>query len=252
MAPRLDILRRYFDQRVVELRTSAAGQVPEEVIVFETVGSISNFIEAAKRVPGFDFMAEWDAEDIAPDNDFSDARDATKPLSGRLFLVMANQQALGQLLSLWTRFQSGRRMAPGYAPFTELFKHLTDVRRWSVKDRLLETGVDQYWREASSAHDDTLVPFEIELWFRELPQARAESVDRIRRMVTQLQGQVVSLCELAPICYHAAVASLPASQVRRLVDRQENALLGESAIMFFRPSGQSVMPSYAQSDLQAP
>ncbi|MDE3225289.1 MAG: S8 family peptidase, partial [Nitrospirota bacterium] len=195
---------------------------------------------------------EWDAEDIAPDNDFSDARDATKPLSGRLFLVMANQQALGQLLSLWTRFQSGRRMAPGYAPFTELFKHLTDVRRWSVKDRLLETGVDQYWREASSAHDDTLVPFEIELWFRELPQARAESVDRIRRMVTQLQGQVVSLCELAPICYHAAVASLPASQVRRLVDRQENALLGESAIMFFRPSGQSVMPSYAQSDLQAP
>src|SRR5690348_4879971 len=74
LAPRLDALRVYFERRTVELRASAAGQVPEEVIVFETVGSIANFLRAAKRVDGLDFLAEWDVDDIAPDDDFYDEK----------------------------------------------------------------------------------------------------------------------------------------------------------------------------------
>src|SRR6266487_7211480 len=101
LAPRLDALRVYFERRSVELRATAAGQVPEEVIVFETVGSVANFLRAAQRIDGLDFLAEWDVEDIAPDDDFYNANQRDAHLSGRLFLVMTNQRALQQLLGLW-------------------------------------------------------------------------------------------------------------------------------------------------------
>ncbi|MBE2180316.1 MAG: S8 family peptidase [Chthoniobacterales bacterium] len=242
----------YFEQRAVELRASAAGQVPEEVIVFDTVGSVANFLNAARLVPGLDFLAEWDIEDIAPDDDFYNEAREDSHLSGRVFLVMTNQQALQQLLGLWQSFQTGRAAARGLSPFFELFRHLRDVRRWSPEDRLLETGVIEYWKDAAESGDQTVIPFEVELWFRQTAQQRAASVDRIRRIVTRLRGQVASVCELDAICYHAAVVTLPASEVRRLVNRQEVELLGESVVMFFRPSGQSVMPGHGQPDLQSP
>ncbi len=249
LSPKFDSLRDYFQQRAVEIRASAAGQIPEEVIVFETVGSIANFLNAARLVPGFDLLAEWDVEDIAPDSDFFSRTRADSVLSGRVFLVMTNQSALNQLLGLWQRFQSGVNAGYGFAPFYQLFEHLRDVRRWSPEDRLLETGVIEYWEEAATANDTTIVPFEIELWFRETVAQRAASIERIRNIVTRLHGRITSVCELEPICYHAAVVSLPGSQIRRLLSRQEAELLGESAVMFFRPSGQSVIHRYDEPEL---
>jgi len=252
IGPKFDTLRVYFEQRTAELRSSAAGQIPEEVIVFETVDSVANFLNAARLVPGLDFLAEWDVEDIAPDDDFYNEARRDSHLTGRVFLVMTNQQALQQLLRLWQGFQSGRTAARGFSPFYDLFHHLRDVRRWSPEDRLLETGVVEYWKDAAEARDDAIVPFEIELWFRQTPQQRAASVDRIRRIVARLRGQLASVCELDAICYHAAVVTLPASEIRRLVSRQEVELLGDSAVMCFRPSGQSVIPGHGQPDLQPP
>ena len=252
IGPKFETLKAYFEQRAVELRASAAGQVPEEVIVFETVGSVANFLNAARLLPGLDFLAEWDVEDIAPDDDFYNEAREDSHLTGRVFLVMTNQQALQQLLRLWQTFQSGRTAARGLSPFFDLFQHLRDVRRWSPEDRLLETGVIEYWKDAAESGDETIIPFEVELWFRQTAQQRAASVDQIRRIVTRLRGQIASVCELEAICYHAAVVALPASEIRRLVNRQEVELLGESAVMFFRPSGQSVMPGYGQPDLQSP
>jgi hypothetical protein len=248
----LQALRDYFDRKALDLRASAAGQVPEEVLVFETIGSVANFLRAAKGISGLDFLAEWDLEDIAPDDDFCDEKRRDLLLSGRVFLVMTNQQALDQLLSLWNRYQQGERATRGFAPFFHLFDQLRDVRRWSPQDRLLETGIIEYWQEAAAAGDDTVIPFEAELWFRETAQLRAESFDRIRRVVSRMRGQVISVCELEPICYHAVVVALPASEIRRLVRREEIELLGESAVMCFRPSGQTVAPGHVTPNLQGP
>lgn len=252
LGPQFDTLRTYFEQKTVELRASAAGQISEDVIVFETVGSVANFLNGARLVAGLDFLAERDVEDIAPDGDFYDEGRADARLAGRVFLVMSNQQALAQLLRLWQGFQAGRPATRGFGPFYELFSHLRDVRRWSPEDRLLETGVIEYWKEAAESRDDTAVPFEIELWFRQTAPLRAESIDRIHRLITRLRGQVVSVCELEAICFHAAVVTLPASQVRRLAARQEIELLGDSSVMLFRPSGQSVVPSHREAELQEP
>lgn len=56
LTPRFETLHAYFQQRSVELLASAAGQIPEEVIVFETVGSVTNFLDAARRIPGLDLL----------------------------------------------------------------------------------------------------------------------------------------------------------------------------------------------------
>jgi len=169
LTPRFQAVQNHFQQQTA-LLASAAGQIPEEVIVFETIGAVGDFLEAAKVIPGFDFLADWTTDEVAPDADFFDTKDPTKPLSHRLFLVMSNQRALQQLLSLWQRFQANQRMESGFSAFTALFKHLHDVRLWSPEDRLLETGVIEYWKDAAEARDDAIVPFEIELWFRQTPQ----------------------------------------------------------------------------------
>src|SRR5580700_7913622 len=70
ITPQFTTLKAYFDGRAVALTASAAGQVPEEVIVFETIGTITNFLNAARRISGLDLLAEWDVEDIEPDADF--------------------------------------------------------------------------------------------------------------------------------------------------------------------------------------
>ena len=51
------------------LLVSAAGQIPEEVIVFETIGAVGDFLEAAKLIAGFDFLADWTTDEVAPDAD---------------------------------------------------------------------------------------------------------------------------------------------------------------------------------------
>ena len=116
ITPQFEVLLRYFEQRALDLRQSAAGQIPEEIIVFETVGTVANFLETARQIPGFDFMAEWDVEDIAPDEDFYDETNEDMALPGRLFLIMTNRQALDQLLGLWRRFQNGDRARKGFGP----------------------------------------------------------------------------------------------------------------------------------------
>ena len=94
IGPKFDTLRAYFEQRTAELRSSAAGQIPEEVIVFETVDSVANFLNAARLVPGLDFLAEWDVEDIAPDDDFYNEARRDSRLTGRVFLVMTDRKSV--------------------------------------------------------------------------------------------------------------------------------------------------------------
>lgn len=250
MGPKFESLRTHFETRAIELRTTADGQTPEDVIVFETVGSVNNFMKAARHIQGLDFLGEWDIEDISPDEDFyHEARPQAK-LPGRLFLVMSNQQALQQLLRLWENYQAGGSAPRGFAPFYEAFQHLRDVRRWSPEDRLLDTGVVEYWKDIAEASGDHVVPFEIELWYRQTPQLRAASLARIRRIIADHSGEVISVCELESICYQSVVVTLPVAEIRRLISHEDVELLSESSVMCFRPSGQSVAPSQGPIDVQ--
>lgn len=54
LSPAFDQLQDAFVARRMELQQTAAGTEPEQVLVFETIGSIENFANAVKRIEGFE------------------------------------------------------------------------------------------------------------------------------------------------------------------------------------------------------
>lgn len=194
---------------------------------------------------GMEWLGEIEEEDIPPDDDFFE-RDAhgqrkDKAMRGRLFLVLFNQQALSELLSMWNRWKSGGRFDHGLGKWQSLFAQLRDVRPWGIKDRLLETGVLDDWQERIE-HDEEVVPCEIELWFRKDHHMRNLSVQRITILVEELGGQVIGQAVVDQIAYHALLARLPIAAITLLIDEAglNTALVQCEQIQFVRASGQMV------------
>src|SRR5260370_26601528 len=99
----------------LELRSDPTSLAPDRVIVFEIGGTIANFFEAASKVPGLEFMAEFETE-FAADENFAvrdsrrgmEGQDPAGPaVSGRFYLTMPDDRALDELVRLWGRWESG-------------------------------------------------------------------------------------------------------------------------------------------------
>jgi len=240
LAPVFNQLQAAFNERRVEVQQTAAGIDPEQVLIIETIGSVDNFANAVKRIPGLEWMGELEAEEIAPDEDFYDESKPEKDLSGRLYLVLTNQAALNEMLALWRRYQADPEMpfVRGLTKFRDVFFCIRDIRRWDVQDRLHETGILEAWREDLEYDGDRLIRFETELWFRGTPAKRQDSQTQVSNLIQQRGGRVISQCILNDISYHALLAELPTNSVQEIVQNPTTALVKCDNIMFFRPVGQ--------------
>ena len=223
LAPQLTRLQAAFDDRRAKLRSAPAGLVPEEVIVLETVGPVEDFFKAVKRIGGMEWLGEYELEDIPPDDDFfaldsRGTRSPEKPLQGRLFMVFSGQNALREMLALWTMWRNGDELPWGMRLWVRLFNHLREVRVWGVNDRLLETGVLEDWEERSARGEET-APVEIELWYLQDPVRRSAAATRVKEMVGAAQGSALRESVIPDIEYHAILAHLPIAAVSELVDR---------------------------------
>ena len=221
----------------------AQGLVPEDVVVLETVGAVDRFVQAVERIPGMEWLAEVEDVDIPPDDDFF-VQDAAgertdRPLSGRLFMVFANQAALDQMVSLWQSQQEGESLARGLGPWGTLFALLRDVRRWGVQDRLHETGVLDDWRERIERGAET-VPCELELWHRGSRATRNRGRDRVVALVESHGGTVLDEATISEIAYQALLVTLPLQTVDDVLSRggDDIDLVQCEQIQFIRASGQ--------------
>lgn len=244
LVPRFSLLQQALEARRARLQTEATGIVPEEVVVLETVGPVENFIVAVRNIDGLEWLGEIEEEDIPPDDDFFVAdRDGApregKMLRGRAFLIFTNQQALQQLLSLWDTWKAGNALPRGLGKWADIFAQLRDVRPWGVQDRLIETGILDDWRERV-AHNNEVIPCEIELWFRNDPRRRRAARDRVVGLVGGLGGQNVQEAIIEEIAYHAVLVRLPIGAVQPLLEEggRDTALVQCEQIQFFRASGQ--------------
>lgn len=233
-------LQAAFNARQVELQQTAAGVDPEQVLVIETVGNIEDFANAVRRIEGLEWMGEIEVEEIAPDEDFYDEERPQKELSGRLYLVMTNQQALREMLSLWNRYKNNEDMTfdRGFTKFRDVFLCLKDIRRWDVQDRLDETEVLDVWREDLEHFPDQPVRSEIELWFRNSESKRQDAERQITLLIEDLGGRVLSQYVLRDIAYHSILAELPRQVALQVVEHSDVELVKCDSIMFFRPVGQ--------------
>jgi Subtilase family len=255
---RLDNRFRQITQSFQDLQASVQGMEPEQVIVLETIGdSTEEFAKAAAQVPGLEWLAEMDLEDTNPADGFRDAKKEGKKLPCRLYAVMSNQQAITQLIALWSNWCANpdKRAKPSFGPFKDVFVHLKDIRRWDVKDRLAETRVVEYW-EQNLLHERGNIRFEVELWCRGDEAKRRKAYENLSQHVASAGGLCVSQAAIPPILYFGVLVELPAARVREtiatILDASYSQLLRCEDVMFFRPFGQSVFPGYAIEDEDAP
>ena len=118
LSPRFVALQEAFDKQLAQIQVESSDLVPEEVVVLETVGTVDDFIRAVGKVPRMEFLAEVEAEDIPPDDDYFSVLDdgaekPTKAAPSRVFMASTNQSALRQMLSLWRDWSSGRTFSRG-------------------------------------------------------------------------------------------------------------------------------------------
>jgi hypothetical protein len=226
--------------RLTWLASASVGN-PEEVVVLVTVAPINDFVDAVKKITGLEWLGEIEEPDIPPDLDFFDPKNKNKLLFGRVYLAFANQQALNQLLSLWHRWTAGQPLAYGLGPFEQLFALLKDVRPWGPKDRLEATGVLDEWRERVLAGQDS-VRCEVELWFRRDPRHRAAASSRMRTLLKELGGKGIQQVTIEEIAYDALLVELPITEVNRVLDLPDTALVRCEDVRLFGAVGQMAAP----------
>lgn len=243
LIPQFERLQQAMERQRLELQAHTQGIQPERVLVLETIGSVDDFIKAVNRIPGLDWLGEFDVDDIAPDHGFEDARDPEMPLRGRLYLVLTDQQALEQLRSLFERWRrdSTEKFPTGLTPIKRVFSYLYAVRPWSAEDRARETGILEDWRDRLLDGEES-VPFEAELWFRSDPARRETAEAELQSVIELTGGEVVQQCLIQEIGYHAVLGRMPRTHLQGIGDNldefQEIRLLRCEGVRHVRPVGQ--------------
>jgi len=243
VSPQFNQLQSVFEQRHIEAATDATGLDPEEVLVIETIGSVEDFIRVVSRIDGFEWMNEIEIDDIEPDDNFFDEENPDKRLNGRLYLILSNQQALREMVSLWEQYQRNPSMqfAYGLTKFRDIFNMLKNIRKWDVQDRLLETGVIEAWEEDLQYDGSRPIRFELELWYRANQERRKAITEDVSNFIRSMNGQVISQTALTEITYHGMLVELPAQTIHEIIDNPNVELVANENIMFFRPIGQMVV-----------
>ena len=241
LSPLFDTLRSAFEARRMEIQQTPEGIDSEQVIVFETIGTVDDFLTAIRNTKGFEWMGEIELDEIQPTEDFyfEKEKDREKSLSGRLFLTMTNQRALNEMLLLWQQFTNNPNIQfrKGLAGFKSLFKKLNNIRRWDVQDRLLETGVLDFWKQQIES-DETIIRFELQLWYSNSEVKRQKSHQTIISLIESLGGVHIITSVIQEIAYHGLLVELPANEIQNIIDNPNTQLVRCDDILFFRPSGQ--------------
>jgi hypothetical protein len=175
-----------------------------------------------------------------------------KLLSGRLFLSMSNRQAMNELLNLWRSWDDPqKRFKRGYGKWKEIFKQLKTIRPWDTRDRLIDTGVLEFWQEELEIKKGTAskINFEIELWYRRDAKKREDAQDKIERLIVEEKGNIIAACEIDSIRFHSLKAQLPPGNIEKILDHEYTKLFTSQDVMFFRPQGQCTAEKYPEGEI---
>lgn len=243
---RLDQKFQSITSGIRSVQATTQGVEPEQVIVFESLGeAVEGLVKAAAKIPGLEWLAEMDLDDVQPHGDFYSSSDRADVLSCRLYAVMTNQRAMGQILSLWNAWVTNpsQRAQTGFGPFKTLFQYLLDVRRWGPRDRIRETAIIEDWEASLRDHGDQPSRFEAELWYRGSGRQRGEAFSALNQIITAEGGRCVAQAAIDGIHYHGVLVEMPSTALSRTIDRIRDGrytdLLHCEGVMFFRPLGQS-------------
>ena len=224
------------------IENSIDGLMPEKVLVLQIVGSVQNFVKAINRVPGFEFLkSSIDDEFEDPAIYAVDTKGEKRSIPSTMYLTMSNQAGLKKLLSYWKAWKKDKKPPIGLTPLKHVFLCLSDLRFWETKDRLKTTYLLDDWKERLEWGKNELIPFEIELWFRNEVAARAAAENRIVKILEECGGKLINKFVHEGIRYHGLLGELPREAVSSVLKNIESvSLMRCDDTMFFRPIGQCI------------
>lgn len=222
LAPQFQRLQQAMDQQRIALQGNSLGLQPEQALVIGTIGPIDNFINAVKKIDGLEWLGEFELDDIAPEYGFEDKKDPEKQLKGQLFLIMTDQRALQELQNLFTKWKQDDSISfpRNLAPLKQAFVHLHTIRPWNAEDRIRDTGIVEDWKDRI-AHGQNVVPFEVELWFRGIPNRQRQAETYLGNVVDSLGGEIVQQCVIPQIAYHGILGRIPIDELVALLSEME-------------------------------
>jgi hypothetical protein len=101
---------------LAELRSDPQSIAPERALVFEVAGSLTDFYQAVRSIPGLEFLGEDEGE-FPSDEDFivteNDTQKPHKMVPVRFYFTIPDQTALGELVSLWRLFYVVKSLGMG-------------------------------------------------------------------------------------------------------------------------------------------
>ena len=252
LQPAFKVLKDAFEKKRVQIQNAPVGMNPEYALVFEVVGSVDNFYTAVKNSEGLEWLFDKESFEIEPDEDFYFDKDKTKNLSGKVYCVMSNQEAMEQMLSCWKRFNDGESdvFARGFAGLRDIFVNIKQIRTWTSEDRIQETRILDYWRESLELDGNVAVPFEVELFYRNDNEKRVLAETAVILEVERLGGRILSKCHISEISYHSLLVELPRNRIEELVENYDQVqLVHIDDVMFFRPTCQSSFNVYSDTSV---
>lgn len=250
-------LQQDFSRYKASVSGAVAGLEPETVLVMEIVGRVEDFKRAVDATTGLEWLGEWDIEDIEPNDEFYEKNKAgektDKRLTGRLFLSLANDRGINELLTLWKQWEKGQKLPTNKTKWRDVFAQTLKIRRWGIEETLHETGMDIRWRKElfESIHPAEGIHCQIELFYRQFLERRKQNEEAISAMLVEMGGRTLGrFIDMPDIAFHAVKAKLPADKVRHLLTLLDSPdaeidiqLFKFPGVMYFRPTGQSMAVS---------
>lgn len=233
-------LERVLNNRDILASTTADSYAPESVLVIRTKCSSLEFSRAINGIPGMEWLAEAEIDDLEPDDDFFDERDRRKTVKGQLLFSFSNQTALRELLRLWEVWKDGGTLGQGQTVWRDIFALLDEIRPWSLMDRLEEFGILGYWRDDLEANPTGSHVFEIELWYRNSEAERRRELDVVRDAIHRSGGRLLrDPVVIDDIRFFAIKAELPGTFLAgwmRVIEHDPGPF-GSIGIRYIRPMG---------------
>jgi len=241
------------EQQFAQIQTAFVSDEPgdvERVLVMETSSRIDGLQNAVNKIPGLEWLAEMDVNDIKL-HDLYDEETGKKVKGGRFYLLSSNKQATDRLLGLWNQCKAGRTPAHGFGKFKEVFQHLITLRRWDIRDRLRDTGILDAWKEEFEIKEgtDSHVDFEIELHYSKDEIKRNKRLNEIQAKVENAGGSVGQSICMEDIAFHALKARLPIGSIEKVIEHNWEVakptdefppVFDSEAVRYFRPIGQQI------------
>ena len=187
-----------------------------------------------------------------------------KSLAGRLFLSMANQRGMDELLSLWKQWVAQKKFSDSKTKWRDIFGCIKNIRRWGMEETLVETGMKEYFENLL---DNQTASFQIECFYHQNAAKRRRVENNIKQLISDSGGELISqFIDKPEIAFHAVKARMPVEKIKGLLEKTEKVTENQHLfvcpnVMYFRQTGQSIISisdgdgeaaEYAQTNAEQP